>query len=287
MKNFIIRVRVIVLLAFLPLLVSCTPGFLYNNLDRISLWYIDDYVTLTSKQQRAYTQQFNQLQQWHREYELKNYQLFLSSIDQQVGSGTLARQDIQHAVTNYHQEARTLWVNLVVKVSPHLHELTQQLSDQQKKELIHNLSAKNQNYYEKKQALSEKEWQEDKIKRLEKNMSRWIGSFTKEQEQKIQQWAKNLDPLDQNHYEFRQQWLGQLAEALSLPEQESKNRLEQLLANREAFMTPEYRQRLKANRILTEALIANMLITRTTKQQKALVREINDWLELIGRVIQS
>ena len=287
MKKIINRLRVLILLTLLPLLVSCTPGFLYNNLDRISLWYIDDYVTLTSEQQTTYTQQFNELQRWHREYELKNYQHLLSSINQQIGSETLSRQEILQAVTDYHQEARNLWVNLVAKVSPHLYEPVRQLSDQQKNELIHNLSAKNQRHYEKKQALSEEEWQQDKIKRLKKNISRWIGSFTPEQEHEIQQWANNLNSLDQNHYAFRKQWLDQLASVLNQPELASKNSLEQLLANHEAFMNPSYRQQLEANRTLTEELIANLLIARTTKQQKTLVREINDWLELIGKVIQS
>lgn len=287
MKNFITRVRIILLLILIPLFVSCSSGFLYNNLSRVTLWYIDDYVSLTSEQQKAYTKQFTELQQWHRESELKDYQLFLSDINQQVDSETLSGREIEQAVTSYHQQARTLWLNLVHEASPRLHNLTLQLSDKQKQELIHNLSEKNRSHYVKMQDMSKREWQEYKIKRLKKNLSRWIGSFTPEQKQKVQQWAIDLNPLDQGHFEYRQHWLKELASTLSLPKQQSKVRLEQLLANREALMTTAYRQKLEANRALTEKLIADLLTTRTTKQQNTLVQEIDDWMGLISRFIPS
>ena len=285
MNNLVARVRYIILLLSLPLFVSCTPGFFYNNLGRISLWYIDDYVPLTHEQKKEYAWRFNAVQQWHRKYELDNYRLFLSAIDQKISSENLSTSDIEQAVTRYHQKARALWVNLILKTSPHLHQMTLQLSNQQKQELISNLSAKNQSHFKKNQTLSDKEKQERKIKRLKKTLSRWAGSFTDEQEQMIQKWAKDLHPLDLGHYEFRKQWLAELNTTLGLPEAESKVRLEQQLTNREALMTPGHRRQLEANRKLTETLIARLLITRTTKQQKNLVREISDWLDLIDRVI--
>lgn len=287
MKNFVIRFRYFLLLLLFPLLVSCTPGFFYNNLDRISLWYINDYISLTSTQKKEYAWRFNEIQQWHRKYELDNYRLFLSAINRQIGSEALSEADIEQAVAMYHQQAMVLWINLGYKIYPHLHELTLQLSNQQKQELISNLSAKNLSYFENIKALSNEEKQEKKSKRLKKNISRWVGSFTDEQEQMIQQWAKDLYPLDQSHYEFRRHWIAELNKSLLLPASESKVRLEQLLANREAFMALDYHQKLKENRELTEKLIAKLLISRTTKQQKTLVQEINNWLDLIGRVIQS
>lgn len=287
MKNFIARTRITLLLLLAPLLISCSSGFLYNNLSRISLWYIDDYVTLNSKQQKAYATEFSELQQWHREYELKHYQAFLSGIDKKTGAEQLSKQDLEREVASYHQEARSLWANLVRRASTHLHKLTQEMSDQQKQELIQNLQAKNRDHYEKMQAMSKSEWQEYKVKRLKKNISRWIGSFTSTQKQQVQQWTGELISLDQEHFEFRKHWLQQLEASLKLPGQESKAQLEQLLTSPESFMTEAYRQKLKKNRALTESLIAHLLLARTAKQQKTLVREIDDWMDLINRVIQS
>ena len=287
MKIITDRARYLLLLLLVPLLVSCTTGFFYNNLDRISLWYINDYVSLTRKQREEYNWRFNDLQRWHREYELNNYRQFLSAIDQQIAAQHLSAADIEQAVTTYHQEARVLWVNLVLKASPHLHQLILQLSRQQKQELISSLVAKNRSHFIEIQALSDRERQQRKIKRLKKNLSRWMGSFTREQEQMIEQWAKDLHPLDQGHYQFRQQWLSELRKTLRLPEAESEKRLELQLAHRETFMTPEYRRQLEENRQLTEKLIAGLLITRTTRQQRVLVREISGWLKLIGRMTRT
>ena len=287
MKIFFSRLRGVLLLCILPLLISCTPGFLYNNLDWITLWYVDDYVSLDSAQKKAYTLKFNEIQQWHREYELENYRQLFMAINRQVDSEHLTEADINRAVSSHHQAARTLWRKLVIKTFPHLHELTGTLSDRQKQELIHNLSEKNKSHFKKKQSYSSEEWQEEKVARLKKNLSRWLGSLTKEQVQMVISWAGELHRVDRLHYEYRQQWLHELQQALALPLDKSSQQLEQLLANREDSMPSDYRQLLEANRQLTEQLIARLLITRTTSQNKNLADEVDDWLKAINKEIES
>ena len=287
MNVFFSRYRFLFLLIVIPLLSACSSVFLYRNLHWISLWYIDDYISLTADQKKIYTSKFNELQQWHREYELENYQLLLSGIQLQINSRTLSEKELGQAVNTHHQTIRGLWQKLAIKLSPYLHELSLKLSEPQKQELLSNLSKKNQSHYEKNQSLSREQWQQKKSRQLEKTITRWTGKLTEEQQALIQQWANNLHRQDKQYYQYRQQWLDELKIALSLPADPSRNRLTKLLAHRETFMPPKLRQQFMENQKQTEQLIVQVIATRSANQQKNIVQKLNHWLNLMSREITS
>ena len=71
------------LLVFAFVLAGCSANrFLYNRADTFVRWAIDDYVDLTSEQQRQFDADLDGLLDWHRRDELPLYREFIvSSLD--------------------------------------------------------------------------------------------------------------------------------------------------------------------------------------------------------------
>ena len=73
----------VALLVFAFVLAGCSANrFLYNRADTFVRWAIDDYVDLTSEQQKQFDADLDGLLDWHRRFELPLYREFIvSSLD--------------------------------------------------------------------------------------------------------------------------------------------------------------------------------------------------------------
>ena len=60
-------------LSALVLLSACSNTFLYNQLDWIVPWYVDDFVDLNRQQRQDLKTQVRELLTWHRGEELATY----------------------------------------------------------------------------------------------------------------------------------------------------------------------------------------------------------------------
>ena len=86
------RTRVLVGASLLLWLVGCSgTTFVYNRLDSILPWYVDDYVELNGHQERQLDQALQPFLRWHRQQELPRYLDLLNkveaSLDQPVTPG--------------------------------------------------------------------------------------------------------------------------------------------------------------------------------------------------------
>ena len=79
------------LLVFAFVLAGCSANrFLYNRADTFVRWAIDDYVDLTSEQQKRFDADLDGLLNWHRRDELPLYREFIvSSLDALEGGVTI------------------------------------------------------------------------------------------------------------------------------------------------------------------------------------------------------
>ena len=79
------------LLVFAFVLAGCSANrFLYNRADTFVRWAIDDYVDLTSEQQKQFDADLDGLLDWHRRDELPLYREFIvSSLDALEGGVTI------------------------------------------------------------------------------------------------------------------------------------------------------------------------------------------------------
>ena len=80
------------LVALIFLSACSSTTFLYNRLDTLIGWYVDDYVTLDKTQRDSFDVRLDALLAWHREEELPRYIDFLGRFDAQLNQSLSAEQ---------------------------------------------------------------------------------------------------------------------------------------------------------------------------------------------------
>ncbi|MCW7554755.1 DUF6279 family lipoprotein [Endozoicomonas gorgoniicola] len=279
--NTLKRVCGFFLLFLLPFLHSCSTSYVYDNLDWLVHWYVDDYVELTPRQKKEFDQRFSQLQRWHKENELQEYQQWLESIREQLLRRQLSPEEISVYVRSHRQKTLVFWDRLVTQAEPHLLQLLEQLSEKQRQNLIENIRRQMLKRYETRLTASRTEWEKDKVARMEKGLKPWIGSLSQDQKKRLNRWASSLHNVDKLNREFRLDWLTRLIDLQPLPLSERRGKLSELVANPERFRTPEHLQFLKENRELTDAAIAEVIALRSNRQNNTALAEIDQWLRRI------
>ncbi|MET4692910.1 DUF6279 family lipoprotein [Endozoicomonas lisbonensis] len=281
MNNLKKRVYSLLLLILLPFLHSCSTSYVYDNLGWLVHWYVDDYVELTSQQKKEFDRRFSQLQQWHKESELQEYQQWLEGIREQLLQRQLSSEEILVYVRSHRQKTLVFWDRLMTQAEPHLLQLLEQLSEKQRQNLIENIRQQMLKRYETRLTASRTLWEKDKVARMEKGLKPWIGSLSKDQKNRLNRWASSLHNVDKLNREFRLDWLARLIDLQPLPLSERRGKLAELVANPDHFRTPEHLQLLKENRELTDVAIAEVIALRSNRQNKTALAEIDQWLRRI------
>ena len=126
----------VALVVFAVFLAGCSANrFLYNRADTFVRWTIDDYVDLTSEQQKQFDADLEGLLDWHRRDELPLYREFIvSSLDALEGGVTI---DEAVLISDAIDEAAN---RLQVKLVDLLLESAEGLTDGQIQDFLHELS---------------------------------------------------------------------------------------------------------------------------------------------------
>jgi len=108
------------------------------------------------------------------------------------------------------------------------------------------------------------------VDQAEKPLNRFFGRLTAPQKAVIERWAEDLVPLQSLWLENRRMWQKSLQSVLEInaPEAEKKKLLEQLFVEPEHLWISAYRDAVNRNESLTIAMLADLLVTLTEKQQQ-------------------
>ena len=252
-------------------LAGCTTSFVYNHLDSLITWYVDDYVDLTSAQKQQLKYELQPALNWHRQEELqKNIELLetiRSDVEQQVEVETVAIWTEELL-----QSFRRIQLNLVNAAL----EFGNTLSDEQMQEFI--TSVREKQTERKKEYLSrtDEEYIEDSYERLEDRLSGYLGRLNEQQELELQQAVTRLQRLDKIWLADRDNWLNRMAPLLQRePGWQSEIRM--MFAERETYRSEEYRRVFGHNLDVINQAITRILNLRNDKQQRILVAELDDF----------
>ena len=274
-------IRLLFILQLLPLLHSCSSSYVYDRLNWMVHWYVDDYVALDTNQKKSFNQRFDQFQEWHREQELKRYQQEFEELRAQLQKSELSRTEIGNNVAVYRDKTLGFWHSLVAEAEPHLLALAQELSPRQKQVLTRNIERDVRKRYSRKQGMNSSQWQAEQVRRLEKSLQPWFGSLTQEQDRKVRAWSAGLKNLDKKNFEVRLSVIAEVDALLQEPDKVGTGRLAQLISNPDLLRSQEHLQLVTENRLMTEQLITEMIATRTRQQEARMLDEIERWLNRI------
>ncbi len=266
MKKF----RTLALVTFFSTLVGCSNSFVYNQLDWLIPWYLDDYVDLNREQQRAFKQQLRELLRWHRAEELARYVEILDEIEADLAQPLNAEQ-----IESWANDALAAYERIEDRMLPIVFELGRDLSDEQMAEFIEKLEDDQRELEEKYLERSAEEYIEDTVESLSENLRDFLGRLTDEQKLVIETAASGLQRFDAAWLDERRQWNVTLTRLLQR-EPGWEEAIMTALRERDANRTESYRESYNHNAIIINQAIADVLNLRTEKQSGRLLGELED-----------
>ncbi len=266
----------IVTLAVL-ILTACGEKFVYNNIDWFVVDYVESYIDLERSQNEILTQRVQLTAQWHKENELPIY------IDHFDDLLALKPQDftvasLQAQENKFRQHSK----RLVQYAAPDLYSLSKQLSDEQVEELLSNLSEEHQEFREEFSGLEDDELAEVYQSRINKNMQRWLGDLTPEQEELVIDWSTSIENTIPDWVEYHHLLREQLEKTLSVRDDSSKfqSRFEPLIFEKQSMYSESFKRKRESNRQIARVQISEIFQQMTPKQYRHLQDELERWRTL-------
>jgi hypothetical protein len=253
---------------------------MYDYLDWILPWYLDDYVTLTDQQEDLFDRATLRFLGWHRSVELPRYTAFFTLLKDAQNTPMSKEQ-----VLLFFDEAEGLWTALLEESIPDLLVLAAQLSDQQVEQIDSTLRVKNEELNEKygnRTAAEQRQfWQE----KMSDGLEDWLGNIDTSQQQLIARWSHTRMNTTALWLAYRNDWRKKFVNLLNTRNQPYfEEEMSSFLLHPRDMYDETYLQAVLKNRMSLADLIAELSSTLTDHQriylQKELARVITDLTDL-------
>ncbi len=211
-----------VLLIAVTLVGGCSSYQLaYNNLDRLLLGYVEDYVELSSVQRQQILPTVRQWHRQHRQQQLPEYRQWLLEVRQAVNSTgdaemALHRELDDKVAANWLTTIDESWLELRRGALPSALVLIEQLDPIQQQRLLNRLQQqldKQWRQYHKRTAV---EQAEHRYQIYLKRLQRWSGRLHNSQQQQLKRLVGELVDTRPLWLAYRQRWIDRLQQALAL-----------------------------------------------------------------------
>lgn len=273
--------KVLACLFCATLLTSCGGTLVYDRLDWLIPWYVDNYVDLSREQRQTLREQLAPLLKQHRQEELVRYQQLLDKVETSLQSPVDSAQvltwieDLQQSVERVEQS--------MVQVAV---EFGSSISDEQIAEFVASLYSRQSDLEEELLGRNDEEYAKENAAHLEEFMKRFIGRLDSSQELYLQQGAQAMRRFDEVWLKERRLWLDQLK---TLLQRESgwQAQLLQAHENRENDRSEVYREIVNHNKQVIAAAITEVLNSRNSKQIAHTNREIEDLRSMLQKLIDK
>ena len=263
------RRRSVRLVAWCLLLLNLTgcsaTQFIYNRVDILVRWYLDDYVSLDRDQRAQFDERLDAFLEWHRREELPEYVVLLDDaltiLDDGVPLG--ATRDMADRIERAAIRFQDPFLELLLSTG-------EDLRPEQRAEFIANMMAKQEEFEADRLARSDDEYREDLEKRFDKQLSRYMGPLTTAQTERIEAGVGDMTRLDRFWLEDRRVWIEALSTILLTAESNWPEQVRALIAGREDALLPAYREGIDHNGEVILQLSRDVLVSRTEKQDRKL-----------------
>ena len=273
--------RVLLILALVLLGACSSTTFLYNRLDFILPWYLDDYVELDRDQRQQFDRLLDPFLDWHRQEELPAYLTVLDQIENTLEQ-PVTPQEIA-AIADAFEEA---WLRLEGRSLDWLLALGASLTDEQVAEFLQNLEEGQQEYEEKYLPRSDEEYREELYENLLDRAQDYLGRLDREQKAALRSASVGMVRTDRLWLEERARWHIRLGELLQR-EPGWEQRVRDAIARRDETVSDGYRQAYTHNLALIQETLADLLNGRSERQERRLRGEIADLREDLQELIEQ
>lgn len=257
------------------LLAGCSStSFLYNRLDTLIAWELDDYVDLTPAQANDMDRVIDSFMLWHRTQELPRYVALLDRIDKDLAEPVSAAglMDLEGAVEAALNRLRD-------RMLADMLDFGATLSLEQRLQFVETLQAEHAELSEKRLARSEQRYRDGLEEQLLDNLTNYLGRLTPAQSEYVAQVVPEFRRLDGMWMEDRRIWLDTLhdiiaANQVGWPEQTREHAL-----NFQATRSEAYRQGFNNNMQRLREVLVVVLNERTDRQDTRLTKKLSRYRE--------
>jgi hypothetical protein len=198
MKNFntpqslLQRARLLFLVALMLLVTACsTIRFTYNHGDTLLYWWLNAYVDLDSDQSDWVKKDIDNLFQWHRATQLRDYAGLLVKMQRQLGDGNVTQDEL---LSDYRDiKARTEL--LAFKALPQLADLAMSIKPDQIAQMEQKFAKNNDKFRKEFMSGSVEDQHKARFKKAMSQFELWFGGFSRDQEAALRR-ASDARPLD-------------------------------------------------------------------------------------------
>ncbi len=263
------------------LFISACSGtsIVYNRLDFLLPWYVDDYAELNQAQKAYLDELLAPFLTWHRNQELPNYVKVLEDIEDR-----LQRPQTPADVAAVFAEFEQAWLRLESEALDWLLDLGARLSDEQIAGFLDELSERQQEYEEEYLARTDEEFYQDSYDNLLDSVQDYLGRLSEQQRDMLRNASRQLQRSDHAWLQGRADWLQQLAVLLQRqPGWQDKVRAQ--VAARSDNTPPEHRRIYEHNMGVIYEALAQLLNGRSDQQDRHLRNKLSELQEDVVTLI--
>lgn len=281
MHPFHARVRMLLVLALIALAAGCsTIRFTYNHGDTLLYWWLDTYLDLDSDQAGWVKKDIDQLFQWHRKTQLRDYAQLLGKFQHQ-----LAGNPTQAELVEDYREIRARTELLAFKALPELADLARSVKPDQIAQMEKKFAKNNEDFRKKYMSGDVEKQHRARFKKSMEQFELWFGDLSGEQEAILRK-ASDARPLDNEIWLQERKLRQQKIIALLRKVQQEKLSKEQTMAAihnllREFFdrmESPERKQFFDAYVDSTSKYILTAIRIATPAQKAHAHKRMQGWI---------
>jgi hypothetical protein len=248
----------VLILAFAFVLVGCSSTKLaYRYADWGIVWWVEDYVSLTSGQKQQLNSDIEQLRQWHCSTELPRYQAWLDELESDLANGP----PDQATIAYHQQQLFRFFPSLLERAMPVATNLLSSLTDEQVRELADNMAQSQQEMEEEFLADSPEATAEARAERTAERVERWLGELNREQRNILRQWSANRGAQTEIWLQGRRNWQLALLEVLKTRNEPTfEAELEYLIMNSEEVRGDAYKAMMAESRVAMSSLMHDLIL---------------------------
>ena len=262
--------RVWVVIALFLVSACSSTTYVYNRLDFLLPWYMDDYVDLTAEQEAYLDELLVPFLAWHRAQELPVYLTALNNIEGSLDS-PLTAEIVGTLFTNF----ESAWLRLQSEGLTQLLDLGARLTDEQIAAFLEALWEQQREFEEEYLERDEEEFFEDNDDNMLDTFQDYLGKLSDDQKQWVQDSGRQLLRSDQVWLKERAQWLTELGILLER-EPGWQERVRVAISAKNKNITPEYQRVYEHNMDAIYQLIAQVLNARSERQSRHLRDKLTD-----------
>jgi hypothetical protein len=186
------RIRQLLLVGLMCLTAACsTIRFSYNHGDTLLYWWLNAYLDLDSDQSDWVKKDIDNLFQWHRSTQLRDYAGLLANMQRQLADGVVTQNDLQADYRDV--KARTEL--LAFKALPQIADLAMSIKPDQIGRMEQKFAKNNDKYRKEFMSGSVEDQNRARYKKAMEQLELWFGDFSSAQEAALRR-ASDARPLD-------------------------------------------------------------------------------------------